>query len=218
VLETRRRTLGVKHPDSLQSMFDLAAALQAQGKYGEAEPLYAESVDGSREAIGREHRLTLARMERLAAVRMLVGKYDQSAALYTEVLEIRRRVTGGEAAETVSDMVALGAVLDRLRNFREAEPLLREALTIREKSVPQTWGRFNAASLLGISIAGQKRLNEAESLLLSGVQGMLDHRGEIPQQVRFYLDSGIQALVHLYQDLGQPEKAIEWQRKLAPPK
>ncbi len=55
-------------------MFDLAVALQAQEKYGEAEPLYAESVDGSREVIGREHRLTLARMERLAAVRMLLAK------------------------------------------------------------------------------------------------------------------------------------------------
>ena len=142
-LEARRRTLGAKHPETLQSLFDLGAALQAQQKYSEAEPLIAEAVDGSRETLGREHRTTLTRMERLAAVRMQLGNHDQSAALYTEALEVRMRVTGREAAETVGDMVALGAVLNRLQDFQQAEPLLREALTIREKSAPETWGRFS---------------------------------------------------------------------------
>jgi tetratricopeptide (TPR) repeat protein len=199
-------------------LFDLGAALQAQQKYSEAEPLIAEAVDGSRETLGREHRTTLTRMERLAAVRMQLGNHDQSAALYTEALEVRMRVTGREAAETVGDMVALGAVLNRLQDFQQAEPLLREALTIREKSAPETWGRFNAASLLGASIAGQRRLDEAAPLLLFGAQGMLNHRSEIPPPSLFYVESAIQALARVYQDLGQTEKAIEWLHKLDPPR
>jgi eukaryotic-like serine/threonine-protein kinase len=198
-------------------MGDLGVSLQTQGKYGEAEPVLTEAWNTSRETLGREHRNTLARMERLAAVWAMLGKYDQSAALYTDALEIRRRLSGPDAAETAGTMVALGAVLNRRQDFGHAEPLLREALAIREKSAPQTWGRFNAESLLGVSVEGQGKPREAEPLLREGAQGLLDHRSEIPAASLFYLDSGVQALVRLYQNLSEPEKALEWQRKLKTP-
>ena len=52
-LESKRRgrkKLGGQHPDTLTSVNNLAALLKAQGRLEEAEPLFREAVEGSREA------------------------------------------------------------------------------------------------------------------------------------------------------------------------
>ena len=53
----------------------------------------------------------------------------------------------------------------------EAEPLLRECLAIREKTQPDDWQTFDAQSLLGGALLGQKKYAEAEPLLLPGIRG-----------------------------------------------
>ena len=50
----------------------------------------------------------------------------------------------------------------------------------RSKRVqPDDWQRFRAESLLGASLAGEKKYAEAEPLLLEGYQGMLPHKDHI---------------------------------------
>ena len=46
--------------------------------------------------------------------------------------------------------------------FTESEPLAREALEFNRKKQPDDWQRFRAESLLGASLAGQKKCVEAE--------------------------------------------------------
>jgi hypothetical protein len=57
--------------------------------------------------------------------------------------------------------------------FAESEPLAREALEFNGKKQPDGWQRFRVESLLGASLAGQKKYTEAEPLLLEGYHGML---------------------------------------------
>jgi hypothetical protein len=56
--------------------------------------------------------------------------------------------------------------------FAESEPLSREALEFDRKEQPDDWRRFRAETLLGASLAGQKKYAEAEPLLLEGYRGM----------------------------------------------
>jgi hypothetical protein len=93
---------------------------------------------------------------------------------------------------------------------------LQEALRALQKTDPSGWGRINAQSLLGVSFAGQKKFSEAEPLLKVALQEMLDHRKDIPHESLYFFDSAGEALVHLYQDTGQADKASEWQTKLQP--
>ena len=72
-------------------------------------------------------------------------------------------------------------------------------------------------SLLGASFAGQKKFSEAEPLLRATVQEMLDRRKDMPHESLYFFDSAGEALVRLYQDTGQTDKASEWQTKLQPP-
>jgi tetratricopeptide (TPR) repeat protein len=107
--------------------------------------------------------------------------------------------------------------LDLLRRekFVEAEPLARESLAVREKIAPDDWRTFNSRSLLGGSLLGQKKYSEAELLLLSGYDGMMQHEEKIPPIGRPRLKETLQRLEQLYEAIGRPEDAARWKQKLA---
>jgi tetratricopeptide (TPR) repeat protein len=50
-LQLARKVFGARHPDTLQSLNNLAMLYQAQGRYGEAEPLLKEALQGYRETL-----------------------------------------------------------------------------------------------------------------------------------------------------------------------
>ena len=72
--------------------------------------------------------------------------------------------------------------------FTESEPLAREALELDRKKQPDNWQSFRVESLLGASLAGEKKYAEAEPLLLEGYQGMLARKDRIAAQDRYHLD------------------------------
>ena len=98
--------------------------------------------------------------------------------------------------------------------YAQAAALLREANNSHQKNMTNTWDRNNCQSLLGASLAGQKKYVEAEGLLLSGYDGMVQRKATIPAASRFKLEQAGEWIVRLYQDWGKPEKAAEWTQKL----
>jgi hypothetical protein len=59
--------LGSEHPDTLSTANNLAIALKSQGKYGEAETMYRETLAVQQRVLGREHPETLRTVNNLAA-------------------------------------------------------------------------------------------------------------------------------------------------------
>ncbi len=92
--------------------------------------------------------------------------------------------------------------------FAESEPLARQTLDFNEKQQPDDWQRFRAESLLGATLAGQKKYAEAEPLLLAGYQGMLARRERMGVPNWYHLDHAREWLAQLYQSWGKPEKAV----------
>src|SRR5262249_41463887 len=86
--------------------------------------------------------------------------------------------------------------------------VLRECLSILEKKQVNEWGSFHARSLLGGSLAGQGRNEEAKSLLLSGYEGMKARRSLIPAGDKVCLTEAAARIIRHYGNLGQPDKAI----------
>ena len=99
--------------------------------------------------------------------------------------------------------------------FAEAEPLAREYLTVREKKLPDDWHAFNARSMLGNALLGQKNYAEAEPLLLAGYQGMEQRRASIHAEGIWHLKQALQRLVQLYEVTNRPDRTAEWRKKLA---
>src|SRR5262249_42642079 len=91
--------------------------------------------------------------------------------------------------------------------------LLRSALNTYEKTELDNWQRYNCQSLLGASLERQGKYSEAEPLLLSGYQGLLERRATIPAESQILVDSAGDWVSRLYDDSGKAEKAAEWREK-----
>jgi tetratricopeptide (TPR) repeat protein len=64
-LEIAEKQLGPDHPHVATSLNNLAALLEAQGKYAEAEPLYRRAIAICEKTLGPEHPNTKTARENL---------------------------------------------------------------------------------------------------------------------------------------------------------
>jgi tetratricopeptide (TPR) repeat protein len=214
VVDFQRRVLGAEHPNSLTAEAQLAVLYRVQGRYAEAEPLLTSALATGRRVQGEQHPNTLLTMRKLADLYRHEGKYVQAESLYTSVVEGRRRALGDEHPDTLESRASLGRVRLLRREYAAAEATLREALQGYERGAPDTWQRYNCQSLLGASLAGQKKYAEAESPLLSGYDGMMQRRATIPVPDHVDLAEAGERIVKMNQDWGKLDKAAEWQQKL----
>ena len=212
-LEIRRRVLGPEHPDTLVSMNNLAEVYSDQGKYGQAEALYSQTLEIKRRVLGPEHPSTLGTLSGFAFMYQRQGKYGLAETQAAQALAGRRHALGSEHPDTMASAADLALAYQSQRKFAESEALAREALELERKKQPDDWQRFRAESLLGASLAGEKKYAEGEPLLLEGYQGMLARKDRIAVPDYYHLDRAHKWLVDLYEAWGKPEKAAEWRAK-----
>jgi tetratricopeptide (TPR) repeat protein len=214
VLEARDRILGEENPDTLISMNNLATTYRRLGKYAQAEPLQAKALAIQRRVLGPDHPLTLTSLHNLAALYQASGQYGQAEPLFVKALAGRRRVLGPENSDTLRTLRNLAQLYVDEANYDQAELRAREAQSILEKTNPDGWERYYAQSLVGESLAGQKKYPEAEPLLLAGYQGMKQKESAIPAPERPGIQQSGQWIAQLYEHWKSPEKAAEWRRRL----
>jgi eukaryotic-like serine/threonine-protein kinase len=111
-------------------------------------------------------------------------------------------------------LTSLARVRLQQQKYAEAGATAREALMGNEKARPDSWQRYQSQSLLGASLGGQKRYAEAEPLLLSGYEGMIQRESTMSAFDQFNLAEIGESIVKLYQSWGKPEEAAEWRQKL----
>jgi hypothetical protein len=88
----------------------------------------------------------------------------------------------------------------RKNAFADAEPLLRQLLEIGQKQASDSWATFFTQSLLGLSLVKQKKYQEAEPLLLAGLEGMQERAASIPASKRdVAIQQGMGPLADLYE-------------------
>lgn len=122
-------------------------------------------------------------------------KFGEAEARFNKVLEARRRVLGPDNPYTAQVLESLGQLKLEQRVYGDAEKLLREAVQAREKKSPNAWARYWAQSMLGASLAGLGRYDEAKPLLTSGYQGMLERQSSIPAENRPALEQARESLL-----------------------
>jgi tetratricopeptide (TPR) repeat protein len=212
-MEIQRRVLGPEHPDTLLSMGNLAATYAEERKYAQAEPLFRQTLEIARRVLGPEHTNTLGFLSDFATMYQREGQFALAETYAAQVLAGRQRAGGSEDPADIQSAVAnLALVYVSEGKFTEGEPLARETLEFEEKSQPDNWERFRAESLLGASLAGQKKYAEAEPLLLAGYQGMLARKEMMGAPNLYYLNRSREWLVQLYQSWGKPEKVAAWRK------
>ena len=201
------------HPNTLMSMNNLADVYAAEGKYAQAEALLSKDLELKRRVLGPEHPGTLGALADAAAVYEQDGKYALAETRATQALAGRRHLLGSEHPNTTAAAAVLALVYVSQRRFAEAEPLAREVFEFARKKQPEDWERYRVESLLGASLAGDKKYTEAEPLLLEGYQGMLARKDRMGAPDWYHLDRAREWVVQLYQAWDKPAKAAEWQKK-----
>jgi tetratricopeptide (TPR) repeat protein len=214
VVEIRRRVLGKNHPSTLAAMNNLGFVYRNEGRYSQAEALHNTVFEVQRRVLGEEHRDALVTRNYLGLLYDWEGQYSKAEAVLTKLLEARRRVLGPRQVDTIKVLVSLGAVQFQQHKYAAAEPLLREAVSYFENTKSNDWTRYRCQSLLGASLAGQKRYAEAEPLLLVGYEGMLQRKATIPAYAQTAVPQARAWLARLYNDWGKPQQAAQWQAKL----
>jgi serine/threonine protein kinase len=213
ILEIQRRTLGSEHHDTLVTADDLALAYNQEGKYVQADELQSQVLEISRRVLGPEHPDTLT----IVADAAFMYQQQRNSALAetyaAQALAGRRHVLGSEHPDTIASVMDLALAYISEGKFTEAEPLAREAVNFGKAKQSDDWQRFRAESLLGASLAGEKKYSEAEPLLVEGYKGMLARKDRIDVPERYHLNLAHEWLVQLYRAWDKPEKAAEWSKK-----
>src|SRR5216683_1039133 len=164
-LEIRKHVLGPKHPDTLNSMNDLADALNHDGHYAEAVKLNRETLEIRHHVLGPENPDTLNSMDNLGDALWADGNYAEAEKVDRETLDLRRRVLGPEHPDTINSMNNLEVCLIYFGRYPEAEKLGRETLDLRRRVLgpehPQT---LNSMSNLAGVLSAERRLPESEKL------------------------------------------------------
>ncbi len=213
-IEVDRRVLGVEHPDTLMDMGNMAKLYRNQGKYPEAEALFHQVLEIQRRVQGDDRPETLTTMVLLGSLKWSEGRYADAEQLVSRALEAQRRVLGNQHPRTMNSLVWQGRARLQQHKYVQAETSFREALNTYKKISPEIWQRYNCQSLLGASLAGERRYDEAEPLLVAAYEKMVQRRNKIPAASQPDLESAGTEIVRLYEDWGRPGKAAEWRSKL----
>jgi tetratricopeptide (TPR) repeat protein/predicted Ser/Thr protein kinase len=207
LLATQTRVMGADNTDTVLTKQSLAQLYRDKGDYQAAEPLLDNVLETRLRLQGAQHPNTLMAMNDLGVLYLSQRRYPQAEATFEQALEGRRKALGNEHPDTL--ITIMGFAESRLLQgeYVEAETVSREGLNAYQKQGPDNWRRFHMASILGSSLAGQKKFAEAEPLLVSGYEGLRQREGTMPAASREKIDQARTRLRQMYQDSGKPQKA-----------
>ena len=81
-----------------------AAALAAQGKYAEAEPLLIRILDTREKEFGPDDPALTSAIDELAALYRAEGRATDAEKLYLRSLQIKEKTVGGQSVELIPDL------------------------------------------------------------------------------------------------------------------
>jgi eukaryotic-like serine/threonine-protein kinase len=165
-LHVRRTTVGLDHPETLETACELGVVYMEQGRYPAAEKLMGDTLERKRHVLGNEDWRTLSEMGNLALVYFFEGRLADAEKLHREALEIERRRNGPDDPATLSSANNLAEVYLRANRLSEADELLRSTLTAKRRVLgPDHPSTLNTMINLGILLRMQRRFGESEQVL-----------------------------------------------------
>ncbi len=215
-LSIRQQLFGDMHPDTAQSLYNLAVFYRYRGKLKEAEPLAMRALSICEQLFGDMHPDTAQSLHNLALLSRDLGKYAEAEPLFARTLSIREQLFGDMHLHTVESLDDL-ALLSRYRGkLKEAELLSTRALSISEqlfrKANPSTGASLHnlanlyiAASLHNLAnlYRDQGKYAEAEPLLTRALSIHEQLLGDMHHSTATSLNH----LATLYRDLGKYTEA-----------
>ncbi|GLB39599.1 putative patatin-like phospholipase [Lyophyllum shimeji] len=173
LVEARKQMLGKDHPDTLQSIANLALTYWSQGHFKEAEKLGVEVVEAMKQVLGKDHPNTLKSIANLAETYRSQGRFKEAENLKVEVVEARKRLLGKDHPDTLTGIANLAETYRSQGRFKEAEELGVEVV----EAMKQVLGKDHPDTLksignLALTYENQGCFKEAERLGVEMMEAM----------------------------------------------
>jgi serine/threonine protein kinase/predicted Zn-dependent protease len=211
IVETCKTKLGSDHPETLRRMSNLAFVCFEMGRLREAIQVNEDTLRKRKARLGPDHEDTLLSMNNLAHAYNKAGRLPEAIAMFQEMLPLCKAKLGPDHPAIGTKLVVLGSILLKQQNYNEAEAVLRECLAIRQKYLPDDWATYNAQSLLGDALLGQRRYVDAEPLLLAGYEGIKAREAQTTGERKILAFDALHRLPRLYDAWGKNKEAKRWQ-------
>jgi serine/threonine protein kinase/tetratricopeptide (TPR) repeat protein len=215
VLGKSKSRLAPDHPDTLACMYNLTVAYRQSGRPDKAVPLLEEALKLRGAKYPPDHPDTLATMGALGKTYGEANRGEKAAATFAEFVGRHRKRSPKDSLQFAGLLAQVSLELVRCGQPAAAEPILRECLAVRERKEPDAWSTFNTQALLGTSLLGQKKYEDAEPLLLKGYEGMKARETTIPPPADKRIPETLDRLVELYTATDRPEEAARWRTERA---
>jgi tetratricopeptide (TPR) repeat protein len=246
-LETSREALGAEDPLTLQFQFNAATIYSGMAQWDKAESLYEKTLAAQRRVLGPDSPATCMTALQFGTLYVKQGQAVKAAPLLDQAVEGYMHLieTQEVQASNIQSIMAAGllrATLDALANqgadlldkkrYGEAVPLLQQYLDIWKKHSkaledirPHVWQPNHVRLLLGRCLAGQQKFEEAEPLLLDGLEETWRQadRGKLklpasPFSRDFELEAVRNQVMAFYKGRPTPEKAAALLEQTRQPK
>jgi tetratricopeptide (TPR) repeat protein len=215
----RETTQGRSHPETQSVLFQLGIVFEKSGQYDKAIPMLEEVYEAS-----KKDSKIFFNPQFLATSYAKVGRTADSMRIIEGDLEKFRGYYPAGSPEIASRLAFYGNMLSESGAFKESVSLLRECLQIRETTQPNAWTTYSVRSLLGGALLGTARAEanaeekakivaEAESLLVSGYEGLKARESEIPVQVASRVSEALDRLIGLLTYQGKLQEAEQYRNK-----
>jgi tetratricopeptide (TPR) repeat protein len=187
-----------------KNLNNLANLYDAQGRYGEAEPLYLRSLKITEQQLGVDHANVAVCLNNLAGLYKSQGRYGEAEPLYLRSLKITEQQRGASNSSTAKSLNNLALLYGSMGRYEEAKPLFVRALSIQEQQMgaahPDTATSLsNLAFLYGL----MGRYEEAEPLYLQALFIKEQQLGATHPSIANTLSN----LANLYTVIGRYEEA-----------
>jgi tetratricopeptide (TPR) repeat protein len=161
--------LGPEHPQVAEALADYGGVLAKLGRFDEALAAEDRAERIRRRVFGPDHPSVTSVAIYRAQVLAARGDAPASDRLFAQALAEHRQRSDNELSTAIALELWGRAALDR-GDAAAAEPRLREAVALFSSRLPASDRRVaRAQSVLGESLTGLGRLDEAEALLVSSL-------------------------------------------------
>lgn len=175
-LEGYRRVMGEDSIGAMYSLMNLGGLRETQGRFEEAVVLYREAVERRRRVLSDAHSDVGVSLQSLMGMLSMLEAYDELETVARDALVAAREIEdeSGAFREYVS-LLRLGEALVGLARFSEAEEVLLDARAAAARELEEdAEGIALVRSLLGVTLAGLGRCDEARPLLKSSAERLAE--------------------------------------------
>src|SRR5204862_392601 len=124
---------GPDHPETGDSLNDLASLSEGMGKYAKAIPLYERALKIREKVLGKEHQYTAIILNNLAEAYRESVDFAKAETLSKRALDTREKLFGPDHRATGESINNLAWVYLDGGNYAKAEPLFLRSLKITEQ-------------------------------------------------------------------------------------